>query len=350
MVRILGTLLMILLAMVGTCADAYIYRVDVLRRCDKRTGKYQYLFMMGDWHDAMKVDHASVKHREEIEALLDRAKKNPLQVGFIVEDAVSNCPVHKAGCKKNVKSEKGVLPGLHICCSQRGISVDNAEYRFLRMRACRPWLHTYLNNMVKEKPTAAQVKDTAERIKTKSGELARVNIGDIFNEYQSVLNVVHAGENVGFIGNPLIQHYTDVIKQRALGLRLEDNTHTTLNDYLTKASEDRKKNVMTVLADLLTFDSELVDLLILKGIVSRLNTPYLFVIAGGAHTARVTSLLSRYGYELLETVQGRTRSQFDLSQCVGACVINGTHCQQPEPVSLDVIKKYFGTTPPSCSK
>ena len=304
-----------------TCAPchAFIYRIDALRPIHNQ---HPLILCLSDFHD--KTHPETHPQQKYVDNLLDQLVKKNAYV--LVEDLSSpNTNTGITGCGNfSVDSRGGILGGLSTTCKQKNIPVENVEYRFCRVAAFGPVLnHPNLS------PTSL---DSANKI----------SIDAIYAE------IKHAIERVqSFRDDPDLQkQYAQAIKHvldELIDLHLQGKSHTSIASYLTQQTTPVMRP--DALKRLLTFDSGLLDMNFVHGVLQARDKNIIVIIAGGAHVNNVCELLEKNGYKRVYNTPVAYVQDHNLNSCIGSRIIDENYCVKPQAVDLHAIDQFIDTTP-----
>ncbi len=297
--------------------QAFIYELKIVRLWDKQNKRYIYFVGCSDYHD--KQHRVTAAQLAAINNLLGDA--DPKKVKIIIEDLSCKDNGERSYCGNFlINSRGGILGGLAQKCCARGFTVVNAEHRYCRVCALGP----LLNNPQVNPHTCASVKATL--VKALACEVEKV-----ITEIQGYKD-----------GSMLQARYAAVIRSVRNRLRSWQRSlqaQLSVADYVEQHS--KQPNRLDFVKELLTFDSGLIDARMVHAALNAGDHTTVVAFAGGAHITRVIEMLIKWGYELVYETDVRYIHEHDLKKCVGSTIVNGTYCVRPEPISLDLIKRYL---------
>lgn len=325
MKRVLLRPLLFSLVIFALPLSGYIYDVQVMNRWDPYLKKYQYIVGLCDYHDRRHPENKI--QRAQLESYLAQANKKDLRV--IVEDLSckgENC--QQAFCSDYaINTRGGILGGLSGYCAHQGVSVANVEYRYCRVAAIGPMLR--------------QANAPLQEFKA----IHEVTVNTLVDEIEQEIKTVQGFINADTDGRhkPLHRWYTHAIEEIQTGLgrlKLDRHQELTLADYLNLHSYAERR--MPLLNELLTFDSILLDLKLVHTITRMHDKPMILVIAGGTHINRMNDALKTIGYKEVQASSISFKKEHDLSQCLGANIVEGSFCVKPLPINIiPTLEKYI---------
>jgi len=258
--------------------------------------------------------------RAYLDNLLDQlAKKNAY---VLVEDLSSpNTMSGLTGCGNfSVDSRGGILGGLSTTCQQKQIPVENVEYRFCRVAGFGP----VLNNPNKSPSTL----DSANKI----------TIDAIHTEIKQAITRVQS-----FPNDLNVQKYynqsADNVLNELKRLNLNNKTDINIANYLMQKTTPLMRP--DLLKRLLTFDSELMDMIFVNAVLQAKNKNIILIIAGGAHINNVCELLEKIGYKRIFNTPVSYVQEHNLNGCIGSRIIDENYCIKPQAVNLDQIDQFI---------
>jgi len=298
------------------CANsfAFIYEVKVLRKWDDKNRRFHYFIGLSDFHD--KIHKSNQNQLKKIEKLLAQLDKSKTKIA--IEDLSSVNASGRSSCGRYyVNSRGGVLGGLAQTTSAMGLDVSNVEFRYCRVVALGP----VLNNL----------QDDLHKFPSVTTTNMQVLHDEIMNEVKDIL---------AYEDGPLLKKvYSTIVEQiktQIKKLHIEEHKHLTVAQYLEKHSN--AKNRLELLKNLLTFDSNLLDLRLTHVVTSEVDTKdKVIAIAGGAHIGRVSELLQKFGYKDVSTTKVAFAKEYNLQQCLGSNIVDGAFCVKPQPIELDFL-------------
>lgn len=298
---------------------AFIYRIDILQPTNN---KDQFILCLSDFHD--KTHPETHPQQKYLDNLLDQLVAKNAYV--LVEDLSSpNTKSGVSGCGSfSVDSRGGILGGLSATCKQKQIPVENVEYRFCRVAAFGP----VLNNPNKS-PNSLESTN-------------KITIGEIVAEIKQAIARIQLFRD----GDDLQKHYDQNIHSvlnEVKDLELNDKPHVLVADYLKQQTTSRLRP--DLLKQLLTFDSELLDMKFVHAIVQAQDKKIILVIAGGAHINKVSELLEKIGYKRIYNTPVAYIKEHNLNGCIGSRIINDNYCVKPQAVNLDEINQFIDLKP-----
>lgn len=307
------------LIFVAHTATAYIYDTQVVRKWNSQLNDYQYIVGLCDYHDRMHPENKI--QRAQLESMLSQSDKDGMRV--VVEDL--SC--RGEGCTQAycnnfvVNTRGGILGGLAEFCVQKGIAVQNMEYRYCRVAAIGPMLrHAH----------APLQEFTA---------IHQVSLNTLVDEIQSEVKTV---ESFASGDKKLQTWYAQSLKEIEDGLKrlhLQQHTDMTIAQYLEAHSRPEKRFLL--LNELLTFDSILLDLKLVHAIANMHDKKIIVVIAGGTHINRMNDALKSLGFTQVQGTSVSYKREHDLHKCLGANVVDGSFCVKPQPVEIfSTMQKY----------
>lgn len=296
----------------------FIYEVVVLKRWHQQCGTYQYFIGLSDFHD--KEHGANTRQLADIERYLEDQNRATTKV--IIEDLSTGPDGGHGSCGQFfINSRGGILGGLAQRCHNKGLRVDNIEYRYCRVASLGPVINN-LDKHVHEFPSACGV--TVHDIAY-----------EIYKALEEIVN--HTGSEVlASCRDTAVQEVQPYMRK----LRLARNSECSVADYLQAATQDRSE----FLKQLLTFDAVLLDLKLAHSVVTTHDCTNIIAIAGGSHIRRVKEILQEAGYHLVYETPVDYNREYDLRRCKGTNIINGLFCERPEPVDLKILNQ-FGKAP-----
>ncbi len=294
---------------------AFIYEIKVLRKWNDATNGYQYFIGCSDFHD--KRHDATESQLEAIQELLRSLPRTKTKV--IVEDlsTENNCGRRVCG-RFFLNSRGGILGGLAQKCQSCRLEVDNIEYRYCRVIALGPLLH----NLKADVSTIPSLKG--------------IRMQDIMQEMQGTVDEItkyNDGEVLTAWYRKMLKEFTPQLQQ----MQLQRQGIDTMADYIAKYTtlETRLKK----LKYLLTFDSALLDALLMHSVQAAASKERIVAFAGGTHIARVVEMLKKMGYQEIYGTESRYFREHDLDKCLGSHITDGNFCVRPHAVKNEVFKR-----------
>jgi hypothetical protein len=276
--------------------NAFIYDISVLRRWSPELKQYQYCLGFCDFHD--KLDVANGQQMAKINHCLCNCRPHTLHM--LTEDLSSaGCGGRKSCGNFIIDSRGGVLGGLATRCRNLGITVDNVEYRYCRVVAFAPVMHSMRSNIH---------VDLTNHILTNFPSVQQVRIADLVQEMFEVMQEVRKYED----GAKLTSWYQKTLQDihaNCTELQLQKHAELTIAQYLMSHLHPMGDRA-ALLKQLLMFDSNLVDLKLAHAIVST-KKPFVAVFAGGSHIDRVVDMLNKVGYERVYHAGAQWRREYD---------------------------------------
>jgi len=311
----------VIYSLLATCTPChtFIYRIDALRPIDKQ----QPLVMcLSDFHD--KTHPETHPQQAYVNNLLNQLVKKNAYV--LVEDLSSpNTQTGLTGCGSfSVDSRGGILGGLSATCKQKNIPVENVEYRFCRVAAFGPVLNH-----------PNQSLNSLESAK-------RINIDAIYAEIKQAIERIQQFSD----GPDLQKQYAqaiDHVLNELIDLHLSGKSHASIADYLTQQTNSVVRP--NTLKRLLTFDSGLLDMSFVHGVLQAHDKNIIVIIAGGAHISNVCELLEKNGYKRIYNTPVAYIQEHNLNGCIGSRIIDENYCVKPQAVDLHAIDQFIDTTP-----
>lgn len=296
----------------------FIYEATLLKRWVPEHKRFNYFIGISDFHDRKHTaNEAQLAH---IEQLLDQQDK---QTTMIITEDLSTEPNSDAGwfCGQfKINSKGGILGGLTKTCQQKGFKVDNVEYRYCRVAALGPLL-TNVREALCECPSACKLL-----------------VADMANEVHYAINTLSTHSAA------LAQAYKKLLKKIPMQLdqlKLTKNSTHSVADYIQENSKD--SNRLSLLEELLTFDTDLVDFKLAHSVLTAQNYHKVIAFAGGSHISRVITLLLATGYKQVYKIRSTSRKEHDLSLCIGVPIVNKSYCMKPEPINLEELQRFLLT-------
>jgi hypothetical protein len=293
---------------------AFIYEVKVLRKWDAAHKRYHYFIGCSDFHD--KTHQSNGDQLKKIESLLAKCDRNITKV--MLEDLSSPNNKGRLACGRFVvNSRGGILGGLAEKGRSLGLDINNIEFRYCRVTSLGP----VLNNLKTDMETFPSVRS--------------ISMAHLVKEVQETISEVRSYND----GIALKKIYDDTIKDVSgylSSLHMEKHQDMNVSSYLKAHSHEN--NRLDLLKKLLTFDSGLLDLRMLHGVVTGVDKSKVIAIAGGAHISRACELLEKVGYQQMQTTKVNFTKEHDLKKCLGSHIVDGNFCVKPEPISLDFLE------------
>lgn len=256
---------------------AHVYQIQIARRWSDQLKEYQYIIGFSDQHSILHAKNQD--HKKQFFSFLDTV--SPSDCKLIVEDLSSPNYRGKRGCNTFFFNSKGgFLGGMSTAIASKGFDVCNVEYRYCRAAG---WGTLYSG--LYHKKIARIKKNMVPAIPTALIHDEVVNTIDVI---QNNLNLTSSHELASDIQSSLC-----TVKTNMNNLPWLKDTKKTINAHT--AHFQTKQAV----EELLTFDSPLLDLLIINTIQSSHNKRLIMIIAGGTHIKKTFHLLKKQGYELL---------------------------------------------------
>lgn len=278
----LGCVLLGAMMLAGS-THPFIYEVVVLKRINPLSRKTQHFIGLSDFHD--KKNLANAIQLICIKDFLQSQNKDRTKI--ILEDLSTDSNNGKHGvCRQfHINSRGGILGGLAHSCRQKGLLVDNIEYRYCRVAALGPLLNNE-HQKIHDFPSACGVKvcDIAHEIHNAIADIAAyTSCCAALGAYrEKILKRVEPAMNTLYL--------------------LKDSNHS-MADYVQKHS--REANRFELLKQLLIFDSPLLDLKLARSILTADQCDTIIAIAGGSHITRVKEMLRSAGYQVVYSTSSK---------------------------------------------
>lgn len=293
---------------------AFIYEVKVLKKKNQSNNAYQYFIGCSDFHD--KIHAANGQQLKKIEQMLGSCNKQSTKV--LVEDLSSPNNNGCSSCGRFfINSRGGVLGGLAATCGSMGLDFSNLEFRYCRVTTLGP----VLNNL------KANMQDLAP--------VATIGISMLQNEVLTNIKEIQAYNDGSQLNKLYGQLIAGIIKKMKT-LHLDKADDLTVAQFLAKHTDQKQR--LDFIKQLLTFDSELLDMKMVHAIVHSPNKAKIVAIAGGSHIAKTAEMLEKIGYEKVSTTSIAYAKEHDLRQCLGSNIIEGAFCVKPQPINIDFIE------------
>lgn len=311
---------------IASINHAFIYEVRILKQWNQRYKRFDYLIGKSDFHDK---SHPATKVQEiQIENIMARCNKQSTQ--FIVEDLSShdfNGRAHACG-PFVIHSRGGILGGLAQHCEQKGFYVDNVEYRYCRVASLGP----VINNI--------------EHAEMPFPSTHAISMGVLLQEIDDNMQEIKTF-NDGRRLNALYDSIVRDVKRELTNLKLHETRHTSVAHFMTHHST--QANRLDLLNQLLTVDGPLIDIKIMHSIKNAqhcITTPhddcYLILIGGGSHIIRVCNWLVQHdNWQHVYATPITYGREYNMVNCVGSPIMEGSYCMRPEPIDLNVVLPYI---------
>lgn len=297
--------------------QSYIYEIKVLRKWDAQAQRYHYVIGLSDFHD--KAHDANQVQRNQLVTMLCALK--PATHKILVEDLSSPNEFGKGRCNQfMLTSQKGILASLAQQCHKLGLDVDNIEYRYCRV-ICLGGLLTQINESPYrfEPARTVRIATLLEEVEHMLAQIKEFSDGKQLNAWY--------GQSCNDVGHALKK------------LKFHASHSLSCADYIQKASASVDR--MGLLKHLLTFDSALVDCLLVHAIINAANKERIIAIAGGTHITRAFDQLTKLGYSKLYSSKTRFNKDYDLANCLGSNIQPGGFCMKPVPLDVSVLQDFL---------
>lgn len=273
----------------------YIYNLTFLQNNDF------HVKALSDYHDK---DHQSTDAQR-----------------FLIQDYLSKC------CPKATKvivedltsltSEivnQGLLSGLATYCKSCNLTVQNVEYRALRVKALAPFVYQPLKNPFD------------------CPEACTVTVGQLLQELTMVINAMNRFAFPRALHKSVANIITQTQKNVA-DLKWEQASPLSVAEYISHIPLQER---LAQVKKMLMCDVKLFDLCIVARV---LEQPYqqTLIFAGGSHVDQVVRLLKKIGYKPLLSTKPSFFTETDLSRCVTAHIYNNSYCLKPHPVDVKLL-------------
>jgi len=296
-------------------SNAFIYEVKVLKKWDATRKRYHYFTGCSDFHD--KHHDATPSQMAAIGQLLKQMPRKETKI--IVEDLSTENHCGRKACGRFfLNSRGGILGGLTQTCKAQHLNVDNIEYRYCRVIALGPLLH----NLNAELSTIPSLKG--------------VRVSDIMHEIQTTVDHIKQYND----GSTLKQWYAQNLKELATHiqrLKMEQYKDISMAEYVARHTTHATR--LKMLKYLLTFDSDLLNVLMVHYVQAAADKEHVLAFAGGTHIARVVDKLKTLGYQEVYSTKPEYFREHNLEKCLGSHITDGNFCVRPHPVKDDVFKK-----------
>jgi hypothetical protein len=307
--------------MLGICGlvsggtHAFIYEVKVLKKWDSARKRYHYFIGLSDFHD--KQHNATPAQTEAIRQLLRQMPRHETKV--IVEDLSTENNCGRKSCGRFfLNSRGGILGGLAQTCKDHRLDVENVEYRYCRVIALGPLLHN--------------LKADLSSIPSLKG----VRVSDIMQEVQSTADHIKQYND----GSTLSKWYAEHLRDLAVHierLKMEQYKNISMADYVSRHTTH--ENRLKTLKYLLTFDSDLLNVLMVHYVQAAADKERVLAVAGGTHINHVVEMLKKLGYQEAYSTKPEYFREHNLEKCLGSNITDGAFCVRPHPVKGEVFKK-----------
>jgi hypothetical protein len=299
---------------------AFIYEVKVLKKWDAAHKRYHYFIGFSDFHD--KQHNVTPVQIEAIQQLLRQMPRQETKV--IVEDLSTENHCGRKSCGRFfLNSSGGILGGLAQTCKAYRLDVENVEYRYCRVIALGPLLHN-LKADVSSIPSlkGVQVSDIMQEVQSTADQIKRYNDGSTLSKWYA-------------------QHLRD-IAVHIERLKMEQYKNMSMAQYVGKHTT--QANRLKTLKYLLTFDSDLLNVLMVHYIQAAADKERVLAFAGGTHIMHVVEMLKKLGYQEVYSTKPEYFREHNLEKCLGSNVTDGAFCVRPHPVKDEVFKKISNPT------
>ncbi|MFI5332668.1 MAG: hypothetical protein ACHQVS_01050 [Candidatus Babeliales bacterium] len=303
--------------LIGICVahttSAFIYEARVVRKWGPRKN----IIGLSDFHD--KTHTSTVEQQTQLEQIMARCHKKNTRL--IVEDLSSCASNGRNSCGPFViNSRGGILGGLTQRCQESGLTVDNVEYRYCRVASLGPVI-----NNIEQTEMPFQSTNT-------------ILIGVLLQEIDDSIKEIKT-YNDGPRFNALYKKIVREVQSELSRLKLPEMRHVSVAQYMHHHSTP--DNRLDVLNKVLTVDSMLLDIKVLHSVIHAPEST-IIIIAGGSHMIRVCNWLVQYGgYQHVYVTPLHYGREYNLLNCVGTPLIEGTYCMRPEPIDLGVVMQYI---------
>ncbi len=297
----------------------FIYKIVVLRTLNPGQ-KPHYIIAASDFHD--KSHTANIVQRNTVETLLARCNKDTTRV--LVEDISSSGSGGRRSCGNFIIQSKGsLLGGLAHDCRLMGLDVNNVEYRYCRVASLGPILRN---------PQAC-LFDLVP--------VARIPIAALLNEVTATMNEIQS-YNDGKVLNAYYRKNIKKVMPAIDALRLPIHAQKSVASYfdIQKPSVDQS----LLLKTLLIFDSSLLDVKFVHDVINT-HKNIVIIFAGGAHIDGVCTMLNKIGYKPIYNKTSSVMHEYNLKNCLGSHIVNGSFCIKPQPLDVTVLKELLGSVP-----
>jgi hypothetical protein len=299
-------------------SQAFIYEIKILERYSPELQANQYFIGCSDFHD--KVHQANKEQSAVIERIFANCDK--CRTKALVEDLSSPNSKGCASCGRfYINSRGGVLGGLTQKGKSMGVDIDNLEFRYCRVTTLGPVLNNIRANMF-ELPSVASI------YMDKLRQEVMQNIHEIqgYND----------GPELAKLYNGLI---ADIAKKMQT-LKIDAHGSMTVAQFLAHHARDDFQR-LELIKQLLTFDSELLDIKIVHETLAAKNKKHVVAIAGGSHIEKSARMLEKVGFKPVTLTQISYAQERDLKSCLGSNIIDGAYCIKPQPIKIDFIEQIF---------
>lgn len=294
--------------------SAFIYDIQVMRAQNPLTNDYRYFIGCSDFHD--KSDSSTSSQRKDILSILKGCSKKKVKI--LLEDLNSpNCSGKQMCGRFILKSKRGTLAQLTQDLANKGLDVENVEYRYGRVIALSGILHDIARSPYQCQPACA------------------LRVASLLDEVNNALEEIKTYSD-GLLLDGLYQRGCARVRSMLKIFDLENQKNKSIAAFC--ADNTRVHDRLTFLKKLLTFDSDVLDFKIVHAVLTAKNKGTVVAFAGGTHIARACALLKNVGYDQIESTSIKLDSQEDLAKCI---MTHETSCVQPRPVSLELLQKYL---------
>lgn len=306
---------LIMCGLASSGAYAFIYEVKVLKKWDSERKRYHYFIGLSDFHD--KQHDATPGQIEAIQQLLRKMPRQETKV--IVEDLSTENHCGRKSCGRFfLNSRGGILGGLAQTCKDHRLDVENVEYRYCRVIALGPLLHNLKADM------------------SSIPSLKGVRVSDIMQEIQSAADHIKQYNDGSTLSKWYAQHLRD-LAVHIERLKMEQYKNMSMAEYVAKHTTHA--NRLKTLKYLLTFDSDLLNVLMVHYIQAAADKERVLAVAGGTHIMHVVEMLKKLGYKEIYSSRPEYFREHNLEKCLGSNVTEGAFCMRPHPVKNEVFKK-----------
>lgn len=302
-----------------TSLYSFIYEVYVLRKWLPEKMDYHHIIGLSDFHD--RSIPASVSQRAQL--LKQLGCCNAQQVKVIVEDLSSRNHNGDFGCECFfLRSNTGLLSGMSQECQQRGIDVENVEYRYCRVIALAPILHSMINS--------SNILPFTQHI----------TVNHMIKEIDKAIHAVQSYHHPNLALRSHIARTIETVKKELVDCKMQHCAAQFVGDYVLNIVDRTQR--LAFLKKILIMDSCLLDIKLFHAVLSSQHKKTVMVLAGGTHIKKMGELLKQAGYHTVHHTRANIAQEHDLKKCrVGLDIINGSFCLKPYPVSIDVIDQFL---------
>ncbi len=310
----LGTALVITNAL-----HPYIYDLTVLELKDSYSGPKKTFIGLSDYHDKQHPHNAI--QRDYVLKVAQELQGRKVQ--FLVEDLSSASSIGNFGCASYVlNSKQGMLAHLAQDIARINIPVLNLEYRYHRVISCGGLLTSKYTSPYQFQPACS------------------IRIADIHQEMSQLCDLISTYDD--WKAHDWYQENINKTNGAARTLKLDKKHDMSVANYVSIMQNRYRQNKYALLRQLLTFDSGLLDcVMVHETIKKEADHEVVIAVAGGTHIENVVATLQTIGFDKkyhAKSSQGPYRDTLCTALAHESCA---SFVRKPSAIDITVMERFL---------